>query len=118
MKHPTPSEHSIQVTVLDYIDKCKTHPDIFAIAIPNAGRRSFQVGTKMKAEGLTAGAADLQVLLPEGRSAWLELKSARGTQTTPQKGFQARCKRLGHPYAVCKSVLAAIETLKLWGITR
>jgi len=118
MKRATPSEHSIQVTVIDYISKCKTHPDIFAIAIPNAGRRSFQVGARMKAEGLTAGAADLQILLPKGRSAWIELKSAKGTQSIPQKGFQARCERLGHPYAVCKSVLAAIEILKLWGITR
>jgi hypothetical protein len=118
VKRPNPSEHSIQVTVIDYIAKCKTHPDVFAIASANAGKRSLRLGARMKAEGMTAGVADIQILLPKGRSAWIELKAAKGSQSIPQKGFQARCERLGHPYAVCKSVLAAIEILKLWGITR
>jgi hypothetical protein len=118
MKRPAPSEHSIQVTVIDYITTCKTHPDIFAIAIPNAGKRSLRHGARMKAEGLTAGVADLAILLPDGRIAWLELKATKGSQSISQKGFQARCARLGHPYEVCKSVQAAIDTLKSWGVTR
>jgi len=118
MKRPSPSEHSIQVTVIDYIDKCKTHPDIFAISSTNAAKRSLRLGARMKAEGMTAGVADIQILLPEGRSAWIELKTAKGTQSIQQKGFQARCARLGHPYEVCKSVQAAIDTLKSWGVTR
>jgi hypothetical protein len=68
----------------------------------------------MKAEGLQAGAADLCVMLPGGRVAWLELKTAVGRQSIAQKGFEAKCRRLDHPYAVARTLDEAIAALTQW----
>ena len=61
------SEHQLQVLVLDYIEREKATPDIYVIAIPNGGLRSFAVARKLKREGVRAGVADLGILLPQGR---------------------------------------------------
>ena len=91
---------------------------MFAVAIPNAGKRSGRMGARMKDEGLTPGAADLCVLLPKGRCIWMETKTAKGRQSDKQKGFQARCLRLGHVYVLVRSVQDAIDILKVVGALR
>lgn len=113
-----PSEHALQVQVLEIINIGKAHPDIFAFAIPNEARRSFRTAMKMKAQGLTSGAADLCILMPAGRSAWLELKTPKGVQSINQKGFEARCKRLDHSYALARTLDEAIAALHQWGVLR
>ncbi|MET0723599.1 MAG: VRR-NUC domain-containing protein [Tardiphaga sp.] len=103
------SEHTLQVKVLDHI-ALRRRADVFAFAIPNAARRSLREGAKMKAEGLVAGAPDLCVMLPN-KVAWLELKTPKGRQSLAQKGFQARCERLGHRYGLVRSLDEAIVFL-------
>jgi hypothetical protein len=111
------SEHKLQVRVFNYLqDNAKEN--VFGFAITNAAKRSYRLGARMKAEGLTAGVADLCVMLPGGRAAWLEMKTAKGRQSIEQKGFAARCLRLGHPYAVAKSFDEAVKVLRLWGALR
>ena len=112
------SEHQLQVLVLDYIEQEKATPDIFAFAIANAGQRSLRMGARMKREGLRAGVADLCVVMPLGRVAWLEMKSDKGRQSLEQKGFEARCKRLGHHYAIAKTFDEAVMFLKHVGALR
>lgn len=111
-------EHKLQAAILDLIKIGKSHPDIFAVAIPNAARRSLRMGAKMKVEGLTPGAADLCILMPAGRSVWLELKTPKGVQSVNQKGFAARCRRLDHTYALARSIDEAIVALHRWGVLR
>jgi len=107
------SEHSLQVTVLAYLTY-RAKPDVNVIAIPNAARRSLRMGARMKAEGLQSGVADLCIMLPGGRVAWLELKTDRGRQSLAQKGFEAKCKRLDHPYALARNLDEAIAALTQW----
>ena len=107
------SEHSLQVTVLAYLTY-KAAKDVNVIAIPNAARRSLRMGARMKAEGLQSGVADLCIMLPGGRVAWLELKTDRGRQSIAQKGFEAKCKRLDHPYALARNLDEAIAALTQW----
>ncbi|MEY9493720.1 VRR-NUC domain-containing protein [Bradyrhizobium elkanii] len=122
IRHPQlpddPLEHSIQVKVIDTIDVGKTHPDIFAFAVPNAGRRGFQTAQKMKAEGMRSGVADICIMMPEAKTGWLEMKRLKGKQSTSQLGFQARCKRLGHPYAVAHTFDEAVTALRQMGVLR
>ena len=108
------SEHSLQVTVLAYLTY-NARSDVNVVAIPNAARRSLRMGARMKAEGLQSGVADLCIMLPGGKVAWLELKTDRGRQSLAQKGFEAKCKRLGHPYALVRTLDEAIEALTHWG---
>ena len=107
------SEHSLQVAVLAYMTFCAAK-DINVIAIPNAARRSLRMGARMKAEGLQSGVADLCIMLPGGRVAWLELKTDKGRQSIAQKGFEAKCKRLDHPYALARTLDEAIAALTQW----
>jgi hypothetical protein len=112
------TEHSLQVQVLEYLTT-KAMPDVYWHAIPNAGQRSFRTASKMKSEGLTAGVADLCIMLPAGRAAWLEMKRPKGGRSSDaQKGFAARCRRLGHPYAVAKTFEEAVAFLGQVGALR
>ena len=107
------SEHSLQVTVLAYLTY-NARSDVNVVAIPNAARRSLRMGARMKAEGLQSGVADLCIMLPGGKVAWLELKTDRGRQSIAQKGFEAKCKRLDHPYALARTLDEAIAALTQW----
>ena len=111
------SEHTLQVQLLRYLDY-SARPDLYWFAIPNAARRSLRMGGHMKGEGLKAGVADLCFMLPGGKAAWLELKKPGNYQTVEQKGFEARCKRLDHPYAVARNLDQAIAVLKQWGVLK
>jgi hypothetical protein len=104
--------------VLDRIKANRTHPDIVAFAIPNSAKRSMRMGARMRAEGLLAGVADLCIMLPCGRCAWLEMKSAKGRQTVAQRAFGLRCLRLGHPYGIAYSVDDAVVFLKSAGVLK
>jgi hypothetical protein len=108
------SEHKLQTMVVDYLNVAAL-PGVFAFAIPNAARRSYSLGRRMAAEGLMSGVADLCVMLPAGRVGWLEMKTATGRQSVEQKGFQARCLRLNHPYAVARTFDEATKVLRTWG---
>jgi len=109
----TISEHDLQSELVEHLEKV---PDMYVFAIPNAGFRTLRMGARMKREGMRAGMADLGVMMPAGRIGWLELKRAkRSQQSIQQKAFQQRCLRLGHPYAIVKSLDEAKKILKLWG---
>ena len=114
-KKQNTSEHALQVLVLDLLALKKSDPNIFAFAIVNAAARSPRLAAKLRAEGLFAGVADLCILLPCGRTAWLELKAASNKQSPKQRGFEARCNRLGHPYAVASCIERAESFLKQIG---
>jgi len=113
----TTSEHTLQVQLLKYLDVAAKR-DVYWFAVPNAARRSLRLGAHMKSEGLRSGVADLCFMLPGGRAAWLELKKPGNYQTIEQKGFEARCKRLEHPYVVAKNIDQAIAALKQWGVLK
>lgn len=53
------------------------------------------------------GVADLYAM-GRGRSAWIEVKSAKGRQTDEQKAFQADCEACGVDYYVWRSESEAI----------
>lgn len=111
------SEHKLQVQLLDYLTVAGRR-DLFWFAVPNAGLRSYRVGAMMKAEGLRSGVADLCFMLDGGRVAWMEMKTTTGRQSDYQRGFEHRCKQLGHPYALCRSLDEAIAVLREWGVLR
>ena len=108
------SEHQLQKLVLNFLS-VEAKPDIFYFAVPNAGLRSLPMGMRMKREGLRPGIADLCIMLPSGKCAWLEMKTAKGRQSLAQKGFQQICRRLGHRYAVARSLDEAIAFLDFVG---
>jgi hypothetical protein len=104
-------EHTLQVQVINFLDIAARH-DVYYFAVPNAARRSRFTASRMKAEGMRSGVADLGIMLPEGRTAWLEMKTLTGKQSPTQKGFEAICRRLGHTYGVAHSFNEAVMFLR------
>jgi hypothetical protein len=112
-----PTEHKLQVALVDYLAYA-AKPEIFYFAIPNQGNRHIMNATKMKAEGVRSGVADLCFMLPAGRVAWLEMKTAKGALSETQKAFRDRALALGHHWALARSVDEAIEHLTAWGVMK
>jgi len=111
------SEHSLQVTLLQFLS-LHARKNVFWFAIPNAGKRGWHVARRMKAEGLTAGVADICIMMPGGSVLWLELKAKNGRQSLAQRTFQAICDGLGHPYLLIHDLDEAIHELNRWCILK
>ena len=77
------------------------YPHLIIYAVPNGGSRNVREAQRLKAEGVLAGVADLVVLLPQGKSLYIEMKVKGNCQTDNQKYFQKKARALGHTYAVC-----------------
>jgi hypothetical protein len=115
LRHVDPSEHSLQVQLLKILTYA-LRPDIRVIAIPNQSNRHINNAVKMKAEGIMRGVTDLLFLFPidEGAVGWLEMKTRKGALSDHQIGFSAICARLGHRWALARSVEEAIDVLRGW----
>lgn len=100
------NELSLQTALCHFLD-IELKEDLHYFAIPNGDLRLMRVAVRLKASGVKPGVADICVMLPKGKVAWLELKTATGSQSKSQKGFEARCQRLNHRYAVVKSLEGA-----------
>ena len=68
--------------------------------------------------GLLAGAPDLLIITPDGRTNFLEVKAPDGRQSDAQKAFQARCAIVGVHYRVVRSISEAEEVLREWRALR
>lgn len=91
-------------------------PDLLWFHPPNGGFRNVREAAKLKAMGVKAGVADLAITLPDGRSAFIELKAGKGALSPSQKEFRDTCERLGIPYAVCWSLAEVEQALTEWGV--
>jgi hypothetical protein len=110
-----PSEHSLQTQLLGILTYA-LRSEICVVAIPNQSNRHINNAVKMKAEGMRRGAADLLFMFPveEGAVGWLEMKTRTGSLSDYQIGFSAICERLGHRWAMARSVDQALDVLRGW----
>lgn len=93
-----------------------THPKLAKLlfAVPNGGRRSKVEACIMKAEGTTAGVADLLLLVPnqQHHALCIEMKTASGRQTQNQKDWQSAVTSQGYRYVVCRSFDDFLSTIR------
>jgi hypothetical protein len=116
MKRAQP-EHRFQCEVLEYLDAFgRREFDWFAIG--NGELRHPNVAKRLKAEGVKPGVADICIRKDRGQTCWLELKAKRGRQSDEQLGFEARSRRLDHPYACVKTMTEVVNVLFDWGVLR
>lgn len=75
------------------------------VANANGGKRNRIEAAIMKAEGVTAGVADLTLYVPnaEYHALLVEMKTEEGRQRTTQKEWQMLVEAQGYRYAVCRS---------------
>lgn len=83
------------------------------IAVPNGGGRSKVEAAIMKGEGVTAGAADLLLLVPSGGCPYLaiEMKTGTGRQSEVQREWQKEVEKAGGRYVLCRSLEQFVETV-------
>ncbi len=74
-------------------------------AVPNGGFRNAREAAIMKSEGVTAGVADVILLVARGgfNSLCIEFKTAKGKQTELQKQWQKQAESNGNKYVICRS---------------
>lgn len=60
-------------------------------------------GNKMRSMGVRKGVADLEYLMDNGKTHYIELKTDTGIQSQEQIEFQNLCEKLNVPYSVCRS---------------
>ena len=74
-------------------------------AVPNGGARNAREAAIMKAEGVTAGVADVILLYPAMKYNCLciEFKTGKNSQQPSQKEWQALVEAHGGKYIICRS---------------
>lgn len=107
-------EDLLQITVVRFLRVAA--PGLLYWHVPNGGARSPGEGRKFKDMGTLPGVADLSFVLPDGRAAFIELKTLKGRQEPTQKAFEEACQNNNAPYAVCRSLKEVEATLTGWGI--
>ncbi len=111
----TDRERPIQQQIVTYCQRCC--PDFYIFAVPNGGHRDPRTAAIMQSEGVRSGVADLVIMLPGGRTEFIEVKAPAtyktssktgkrvqaqpaGTLSRTQRDFQTVCDTLGHRYHV------------------
>ena len=89
-------------------------PDLALLmfAVPNGGSRRRIEAKIMKAEGVTAGVADVLFLYPNSEYHGLCIETEKGRQQPSQKRFQQAVEAQGYQYAIVRSVEDFIELVK------
>ena len=76
------------------------------VANANGGKRSPVEAAIMKAEGVTAGVADLTLYMPNNthHALLIEMKANKGRQSEHQRQWQEVVTAQGYRYEVCRSI--------------
>jgi hypothetical protein len=107
-------EGRIQIAVVRYVRTVA--PDIRILHFANGGWRDKAEAARFKALGVLPGATDLILALPDGRVSWWEIKADDGRLSDDQKAFINDLERLGHRWAVVRSIDGARRELQALGI--
>lgn len=99
-RKPVQHEAALQRAVVEYLEA--RHLTFYAV--PNGTKRGVIQAAYMKRQGVRAGAPDLVVWLPNGRTLNLELKAGKNGLSLAQKAMQAAAEVLGHEYRVCRTL--------------
>jgi hypothetical protein len=107
-------EGRIQIAIVYYVRTVAPHIRILHFA--NGGWRARTEAARFKALGVVPGATDLILALPDGRVDWWECKTDDGRLSADQKAFIADLERLGHTWAIVRSVDDARRELSRLGV--
>ena len=117
-------EHSLQVCCVHWFRIQYPEYATLLFAVPNGGARNAITGARLKDEGVTAGVADLILLLPQWFTTWrgekgckyaglcIEMKTPTGRQSPEQRAWQAAIEAQGYKYAIARDVLGFVKIIQ------
>jgi hypothetical protein len=103
-----------QAAIVEYVRIVAPH--ILIWAVPNGGYRDKSEAARLKWTGVLAGVLDLTLALPDGKSAYWETKTPKGRPSKDQKAIIGRLAKLGHTWALVRSIDDARLELERLGI--
>ena len=103
-----------QAAIVEYVRWVAPH--ILIWAVPNGGWRNKSEAARLKWTGVLAGVLDLSLALPDGRSAYWETKVPKAYMSDDQKKIAADLERLGHVWALVRSIDDARRELARLGV--
>ena len=110
------TEYQLQVSVADFLSWAL--PDNIPFThLPMGGKRDKATAGKLKAMGVNPGWPDFEILIPDGVTLRIEMKTEKGVLSKAQEAFHERAKALGHPVYIARSVARVAEILEHHGIT-
>jgi hypothetical protein len=107
-------EDILQMQVARYLNIAA--PNLVWFHPANGGYRNPREAKKLKDMGVKPGVADLAMILPDGRAAFIELKAGKNGLENSQKAFRDLCAANSIPYAVCRSLEDVDATLRNLGV--
>ena len=108
------SEDQLQATIAIWLDIQQKMGWLLWYAIPNTARRSPREGARFKRMGVKAGVSDIAIVFPNGRAAFIELKSDKGKLSQSQKDFLQLATKLNAHTAVCRSLDEVCKCVMDW----
>ena len=112
-------EHALQCACVHWFRLQYPEYATLLFAVPNGGARNAITGARLKDEGVTAGVADLILLLPHrehGVDVWhglaIEMKTPTGRQSPEQRAWQAAIEAQGYKYAIARDVLGFVKIIQ------
>ena len=121
-RRPSAPEHNLQASIRAWWQACVKEPDHgFLFAVTNGAKRAAKRNGVMVngdappawwliAEGLRAGVSDLVMMVPNGKTVFIEIKlddtllTQKTYQNDAQQAFEKTCNTLGHPYRIARSI--------------
>ena len=113
-KKPSHIESEMQRSCKRWFDLQYPKLSRLLFAVPNGGARNSREAAIMKAEGVTAGVADMILLIPRHGygSLCIEFKTKEGRQSDSQKLWQADAEANGNKYVVIRSADQFVNEIK------
>jgi hypothetical protein len=110
------SERDIHCTICDMLHVYAA-PSLIWFHPPNGGKRGYKAASALKSMGMKAGVPDLCFVLPDGRGAFMEIKTPKTVNrlSDEQKAFRETCWKQHIPYALVTNPDDALAILYEWG---
>ena len=108
------SERDIHITICALLD-VYAHPRLIWFHPANGEKRNIVTAMRLKKMGVKRGIPDLVFTLPDGRSAYMEIKTTKGRMSDHQKYYRQKCWDMNVPYVLVTNADDAMAILYEWG---
>lgn len=110
------SEAQIQKSIIAMMRQTNAHKRGWTFFhCPNDGRLGKGYRIHAYAMGQLSGVPDIVLSGPDGRTRFMEVKTAKGKLSEHQEGFRLHCVRWGIPWSLVRSLSDATAVLGDWG---